>query len=69
VVVGDGVGFGVGAVVVVDAEIKHCQKSTVSIVIVSGVPTVHEVQIDEIAVPTTQRAVCEHTSGFPLRYL
>jgi len=39
-----------------DSEIKHCQKSTVSnisdsIVIVSGLPSVHVVQIVEIAVP------------------
>ena len=56
-----------------DSEIKHCQKSTVSIVIVSGVPSVQEVQIDEIAVPTThgvaQGAKSEHTSGFSERIL
>ena len=68
--VGDTVGETVGDTVgetVGDSEIKHCQKSTLSIVIVSGVPSVHEVQIDEIASPTTH-GPCqpfEHTSGFP----
>jgi len=54
--VGEKLGDTVGDVgeTVGDSEIKHCQKSTVSIVIVSGVPSVHEVQIDEIAVPTAQ---------------
>ena len=52
-----------------DSEIKHCQKSTASIVIVSGVPSVHEVQIDEIVVPSTQLFVFEHTSGLLPRYL
>jgi len=48
-----------------DSEIKHCQNSTVSTVMVSGVPSVHEVQNDEIAVPSTQLPPkFEHTSGF-----
>jgi len=54
----------VGETVVGDSEIKHCQKSTASTVMFSGVPTVHEVQIDEIAVPTIQLYWFAHTSGF-----
>ena len=67
--VGDTVGETVG-----DSEIKHCKKSTVPIVIVSGVPSVHEVQIDEIVVPTTHgfpkgSKSSGHCSGLLSRYL
>jgi len=67
--VGDAVGDSVGDTVG-DSDEKHCQKSMESTVTVWGVPpfsSVHEVQTDEIAVPSTQLFVSEHTSGFPVR--
>jgi len=69
-VVGDTVGDSVGDTVG-DSDEKHCQKSMESTVTVWGVPpfwAVHEVQTDEIAVPSTQLSVSEHTSGFQERY-
>ena len=55
-----------------DSDEGHCQKSMESTVTVWGVPpflAVHEVQTDEIAVPSTQSTEFEHTSGFPLKDL
>jgi len=57
--VGDSVGVAVGDSVgdtVGDSDEKHCQKSMESTVTVWGVPpfsSVHEVQIDEIAIPSS----------------
>ena len=75
--VGDTVGETVGDVVD-DTEFglithweSHCQNSIWRLphVTVWGVPSVHEVHIDEIAVPTTQLDLSKHTSGFWARFL
>jgi len=58
--VGDTVGETVG-----DSEIKHCKKSTVSTVIVSGVPFVHIVHQFLSKVPIIHSFKFKHTSGFP----
>jgi len=60
---GDTVGWDV-----IQSEL-HCQKSTSLHVTLCAVPTVHEVQTDAIAVPSTQGSGFVHVSGLLERYI